>query len=65
MPECIAPSCNVTNWETTDDGQLYDLLIKEAENVLAIKGMECSSVGKATRVLALAVTSAAAALLLF
>ncbi len=63
VPECIATSCDVTNWEAEKD-QLFDEGVKEVEALFEAFGMECtfSSAGKVTGMLALAVTSVATAI---
>jgi len=63
VPECIATSCDVTNWEAEKD-QLFDEGVKEVEALFEAFGMECTfnSAGKVTGMLALAVTSVAAAI---
>ena len=64
VPECIATSCNVTNWES-EKGELFGEAANELETLFAAMGMQCTinSAGKVTGMLALAITSAAAFLL--
>ena len=58
IPACIAASCDETNWEEEKD-QLFD----EMETLFEGLGMQCTfnSAGKVTGMLALAITSVAAA----
>ncbi len=62
IPNCIAASCDETNWEAEKD-QLFDEAAKELETLFEGLGMQCTinSAGKVTGMLALAVTSVAAA----
>ena len=63
VPECIATSCDVNKWEAEKD-QVFDEAVKEVEAMLGAFGMDCTfnSAGKVTGMLALAVTSVAAAI---
>lgn len=42
VPECIATSCNVNNWEAEKD-QAFDEAVKEVEAMLEAFGMDVPS----------------------
>ena len=69
IPECLAKSCDLSNWET-DKGQIFDDSAGELETAFSELGIYCrinnaSSAGKVTGVLTLALTSATTAIVFF
>ena len=41
VPECLATSCDVTNWEAEKD-EMFDETVEEIETALEAYGMECT-----------------------
>jgi|AntRauTorckE5430_2_1112549.scaffolds.fasta_scaffold00603_10 hypothetical protein len=66
VPECIAKSCDVSNWEA-EKGNLIDSREVEEAISASMTDADCTfnSAGKVTGVLVFAVTSFAAAALMF